>query len=447
MNSKLIEDEIMIAYNKIKDCGLAIEDEEGKWTMNHAYRGQISTFGTAVMNGNVVSAIAFFSREQRSNSGKMGLDDVDRRKLLKVIAEILLQKGVLPSLHHGDDLIVKLVEYANKNGAEAKEQVINASIAIKLAINLFPKYEKSNENNKKKTNNNEPRTEYRLIFNEQTPLKSPNMNYMFNVEYFKGMQLIKKPEYKEKDLNNKVNEGKKLLSNGRNKDVLTHTFTIENNFDDIDDIDEFELCTIYPGLLTGIGNEHDIAVDGAFKCGFSFDYVTGNPYIPGSELKGMLRSCFPSEKVARKYKDKPDVLKDANNEHFAYIRTLLNTDLSLSDSQIIDLTNKIFDNNDVFLGAYPVIDSQNVELLSPEYITPHSKDGLKNPVPISLLKVKPNVKFSFKFILTDSECVDNYGNSICVTKEQKLDLFQKLILDLGIGAKTHVGFGGFMHTI
>ena len=75
-----------------------------------------------------------------------------------------------------------------------------------------------------------------------------------------------------------------------------------------------------------------------------------------------------------------------------------------------------------------------------EFITPHTAGKFKNPNPISQIKVRPNVKFEFCFVLTDYVPEDG---SRPVTAKDKLALFKTLILDMGIGAKTHVGFGRF----
>ena len=46
----------------------------------------------------------------------------------------------------------------------------------------------------------------------------------------------------------------------------------------------------------------------------------------------------------------------------------------------------------------------------------------------------PNVVFKFSFDLKDSK-------SLNITKKQKEELFKSIILDLGVGAKTNVGYG------
>ena len=70
----------------------------------------------------------------------------------------------------------------------------------------------------------------------------------------------------------------------RNTDlVLGNLPTVSNSF---------ELEVIYPGLITGVGIQHEAGVEGEFKLGLHLDYTTGLPLIYGSSVKGVLRSYF-----------------------------------------------------------------------------------------------------------------------------------------------------------
>lgn len=68
-----------------------------------------------------------------------------------------------------------------------------------------------------------------------------------------------------------------------------------------ENIFQVELTTSYPGLITGIGVSHQTTLKWMdkndqipeFKLGITFDYTTGLPIIPGSSIKGVLRSFFP----------------------------------------------------------------------------------------------------------------------------------------------------------
>lgn len=173
-------------------------------------------------------------------------------------------------------------------------------------------------------------------------------------------------------------------------------------------------------------------MENAIKCGFSFDYVTGLPYIPGSSIKGMLRSYFPKEGSADE------------QEKQAYITEVLkNTGVTFeteSDEKvktvIANLKKNLFEGRDVFFDAFPVVGiNQRKKLLAKEYITPH-KEKFKNPKPINLIKIKPGIKICFMFSLNDFD-FDMYH----ITADQKEYVLKQIILDMGVGAKTNVGFG------
>ena len=170
----------------------------------------------------------------------------------------------------------------------------------------------------------------------------------------------------------------------------------------------FLLTVCYPGMLIGIGNVHDSgAGDDEIGVGFSFDYVTGQPYIPGSTVKGVLRSHFS---------DHPEVIMSLYERDRDWVKTL---------------EKEIFENTDVFFDAVVYAGDPYGKLLGAEYITPH-KSPTENPVPIKLMKILPEVRFSFRFQLKDSSCM---------AAAEKAKLFQKLLCLFGVGAKTNVGFG------
>ena len=267
--------------------------------------------------------------------------------------------------------------------------------------------------------------------------KSQNMNYVYYHEYFEGLEPI--DESNENNFQNRANTSSDAL---RRTDQLCafkfvpYDFTRE--LKGVEGYKDFCLFTQYPGLLIGIGNEHNLALDGGVKCGFAFDHVTGLPYISGSSLKGMLRSCFGR-------KNTPNV-----EEHRNYIRVFLHKE----QLNVEKLEQDIFENNDMFIGAYPDMDKRRA-LLEKEYVTPATPDfysgyydrlshslgelqKFKNPVPINFIKVKPNTKFKFVFILHDSNI-----DGVLISAADKLELFQSLILESGIGAKTNTGYGRF----
>jgi len=234
---------------------------------------------------------------------------------------------------------------------------------------------------------------------------------------------------------------RKLYWHGDNEDHVAKTAKeiLEINAKDEPVISQhgFELTTTYPGLLIGGGYMHGISSDEDFKIGFYFDHTSGLPVIPGSSVKGVLRSLFG---LGFNHKKDP-----YEKEKAEMIRTLLHRDenfdveaLALAIFEGIDPETKkpvtIYE-RDIFYEARVV---QTVgQLLEDDYITPH-KEPLKDPIPLRFIKVAPKTTFAFSFRLTDTTI-----NGDTVTAEEKELLFFQLLMFHGIGAKTNVGYGRF----
>jgi len=197
----------------------------------------------------------------------------------------------------------------------------------------------------------------------------------------------------------------------------------------------FRLETTYPGLLIGSGYTHGISSEEDAKIGFYFDHTTGLPVIPGSSIKGVLRSAFG---LPHGKKQDPH----AAQKH-QMIRQWLGKD---DDFNVKKLAREIFEGIDPETGK-PVgiyrrdrfyearVVHVETHLLRDDYLTPHHPDLLKNPVPICFIKVAPGVTFEFAFALTDS--------NLEISADEKEKLFLKLLQWHGVGAKTNVGYGQF----
>lgn len=298
---------------------------------------------------------------------------------------------------------------------------------------------------------------------------STNIGYLYNKGSFKKLRTIDSVSLKEQiDINNEKIFDAKILE----CDYLG--FKEDKSKDN--GITRFKRATVYPGLLIGSGYNHDVNFDelgksfdgskeASFKIGFSFDHISGMPFIPGSSIKGMLRSFFPNE-----YK------KDRGIENFTedqeckkkYIFDLLNSDSEFTEEDIDEIEEVIFSGvnkdgsrvepykRDIFFDAIPLCIENNQEsnpnkkpktLFGSDYITPHvDKNGdpapLKNPVPIKFLKVNPNVVYQFSFRFSDS----TLSNGVKLSKDKKTKLFKKILSQSGLGAKTAVGYGQFDDT-
>lgn len=204
----------------------------------------------------------------------------------------------------------------------------------------------------------------------------------------------------------------------------------------------FELTTNYPGLAIGLGYSHSTGrSDEEFKLGFFFDHTTGLPVIPGSSIKGRLRSFFPGRyKNEKRRKEVAAHLLD----ELAQLREkgLIRSDITEEGLSALEQT--IFEGagleemgaliQDTFFDAYPSHSAnRSGQFMDTGAITPHNHP-LKEPNPLRILKVLPDVTFRFQFRL------NNYGGLMA---EEKNALFQYLLLEYGMGAKTATGFGQF----
>ena len=266
-------------------------------------------------------------------------------------------------------------------------------------------------------------------------MKPCNLHYVFNSEYYSVLGL-------EDDGARKT--GDDLKSHYKECNEIIATCMFYESTREIPLVFEsmhFVLKVTYPGLLAGLGYPHEIdnkigGSDDAIKLGFSLDFVSGLPVIPGSTIKGILRSAF---------KNDPGYVKEQ--------LTNLGVPLQQENIELIDIEDEIFGKPalkghakgiDAFLDAIPIKhDKPDIQgyVLNLENITPHrrkgdllSQVGLKDPIPLRLLKVRPKVEFLFRFILQGG----------LVDIETKCLLFKQILLDMGVGAKTNVGFGGML---
>ena len=172
----------------------------------------------------------------------------------------------------------------------------------------------------------------------------------------------------------------------------------------------------------------DMCISGneEIKTGFSFDYTTGQPYIPASSVKGMLRSYFKEHRQAVS-----EIIKSVAKIDFSADKPS-----PKEKSEIELLESDIFDYNDIFLDAVVYWGDKYGYMLSSDYITPHDQDHIKNPVPIRILKINTGVRLEFRFLLNDHTVNDK-----TVKKDMLKDIFTELLSLFGVGAKTNVGYG------
>jgi len=216
------------------------------------------------------------------------------------------------------------------------------------------------------------------------------------------------------------------------------------------------LQTTYPGLLTGSGYPHEMGFEGELKLGFSFEYATGLPYLPGSSVKGTLRSLFQESE------NKPTatalltelickVTGESGPPHAPQsesgIPLLTQLREEMFTNQLVQSEGSEFvyearpsSQRDIFYDAFVQAGTQT-KVIGTDYITPHlnrkapAYDSLTEPIPIPFLIIMPEVSIRFDFDLKDSQVWP------ALTASKKVELFQEILVLMGIGAKTRVGYG------
>lgn len=286
-------------------------------------------------------------------------------------------------------------------------------------------------------------------------MMAANMGYLFQRDYYRWIK-----DDVLSDTTKDKNKQKSFFC-AKNDSLIRNSM---HSYDDCEIGDGFRLKTIYPGLITGIGMVHETGMMGEFKLGMAFDFSTGYPIIPGSSVKGLLRSMFPILNTGQKldndakkalFEEKKNYIASkikeivTNNDKYSNICDEIKLFTNEESTQLAEsiFCGKRYDGDflsiyerDIFYDAQIVGDYSEMGILGFDYITPHP-DPLKNPNPIQFLKILPNVELSFCFKLSETQICKSDGTKIRVPKELKLELFKNILTTVGIGAKTNVGYG------
>lgn len=184
----------------------------------------------------------------------------------------------------------------------------------------------------------------------------------------------------------------------------------------------FTLEIQYPGLVTGVGIKHETKIEGEFKLGVHFDWTHGMPVVYGSSVKGVLRAWF--KEFYKPTTDQPSV-DDAFD--------------SIFEGKENGKSKSIY-NRDIFFDAVIVKADSKGRILASDSITPHGGENhdnpLKNPTPLTFMKIASGCKMEFRFKLVDTIIDDKK-----FTAAQKKTLFEEILKTVGVGAKTNVGYG------
>jgi CRISPR-associated protein Cmr6 len=297
-----------------------------------------------------------------------------------------------------------------------------------------------------------------------------NLKHQFYRAYYKGIDLRKFEEKEDQKKIEKRNEPKfKEINESLFKTVKIgdHPFNkvLKNQWGD--QFRTLKLKTTYPGLFLGSGYNHETGNVGEFKLGLHFDHTTGLPTVPGHSVKGVIRSAFPGYNFNRQketFEPSPGkveqeartqyiasllgkVWPDVENEERRALRKLVHQlELTLFERVDVEVTQKYEGRVHylpspkwtVFFDAHlsSPEKQESVQVLGPDAITPHGDDPLRNPIPRPFVKVLPEIPILFAFRIPKIQIADE-----TFTEEQMLALFTEILLSLGIGAKTNVGYG------
>lgn len=249
-----------------------------------------------------------------------------------------------------------------------------------------------------------------------------NLNKLFYKDYYQGITF----EYALADNNQPKGFEKNIIKN-TNKNLLKATLQpktkeLTQSLKSLSS-HSLTLTVCYPGLVTGIGLVHDSKkLDGAFNLGMHFNYTYGVPVIYGSSVKGLLRAYF----------------KEFYND-------TIDKDALMAD--IFDGVNnnepKPMYQRDVFFDAVLIegCSKRNGKILDSDSITSHRAGALKEPNPVTFLKIAAGCRIRFFFNLKDSMV-----NGTPYSAVKKKNLFKDILLAVGAGAKTNVGYGQFEET-
>lgn len=116
MNKRVVDALIPRAYEVLQEVEIVNANNE----ISNEFRGYISSFGASIAQGSLLSAVSFFSVQ---NGAKKD------RGLLMIAIKTLLPPDNNATLFD----FVKNTE----NMKRAKEDIVNAAIALKLAMNLY----------------------------------------------------------------------------------------------------------------------------------------------------------------------------------------------------------------------------------------------------------------------------------------------------------------------
>lgn len=395
-------EDISTAADVLLEVGIVTRgNADEKYCYPKAFGSYPSSFAATVSQCGLLRALMIFEDDDSKSQSN--------RERFPEAVRLYLRKRY-PENQNRDKLLSEQV--AADAAGKLKEQIMNASTALKIALRMFAPSEKVNVG------------AYNGIPNSTTPINLPRENSA-NIGY-QFYHSVGIPRFNTDDVKAAISVNGDVAKVLRAADYSVVNMRVQA-----------------PGLLIGSGLAHGLPdSEEDVKTGLQFDYTSGLPVIPGSSVKGVIRSAFPT------IKEDKEQSYEADAEKLNYIKSLIAdipefSSLVLEDNDILELGNQMFNHGDIFADALLVGYGTRMkqhgpvkQVLTEDYITPHTGGPLAQPIPIKIVKVAPGVTFAFCFKFNETKI----GAKV-VSASMKKALCAAILQDLGVGAKTNVGYG------
>lgn len=395
-------EDISTAADVLLEVGIVTRgNADEKYCYPKAFGSYPSSFAATVSQCGLLRALMIFEDDDSKSQS-------NRERFPEAVRLYLKKRN--PGNQNRDKLLSEQV--AADAAGKLEEQIMNASTALKIALRMFAPSEEVRVGKYDRI----PRPTERVNPPRES---SANIGYQF----FHSVGI---PGFDEKQVKSAISVNTDVVKVLRSADYSVVNMRVQA-----------------PGLLIGSGLAHGLPdSEEDVKTGLQFDYTSGLPVIPGSSVKGVIRSAFPT------IKEDNEQPNEADAEKLNYIKSLIAdipecSSLVLEDKDILELGNQMFNHGDVFADALLVGYGTRMkqhepvkQVLTEDYITPHIGGPLAQPIPIKIVKVAPGVTFAFCFKFNENKI----GAKV-VSASMKKALCAAILQDLGVGAKTNVGYG------
>lgn len=395
-------EDISTAADVLLEVGIVTRgNADEKYCYPKAFGSYPSSFAATVSQCGLLRALMIFEDDDSKSQS-------NRERFPEAVRLYLKKRN--PGNQNRDKLLSEQV--AADAAGKLEEQIMNASTALKIALRMFAPSEEVRVG------------EYGRI-PRPTEKVNPSRESSANIGY-QFFHSVGIPGFDEKQVKSAILVNTDVVNVLRNADYSVVNMRVQA-----------------PGLLIGSGLAHGLpGSEEDVKTGLQFDYTSGLPVIPGSSVKGVIRSAFPTIKEDKGQSNEADV------EKLNYIKSLIAdipefSSLVLEDNDILELGNQMYNHGDIFADALLVGYGTRMkqhgpvkQVLTEDYITPHTGGPLAQPIPIKIVKVAPGVTFAFCFKFNETKI----GAKV-VSASMKKALCAAILQDLGVGAKTNVGYG------